>query len=282
MASNLSIHLSILTTIFLPLCLSGVATSSQTHVYSYESIVNSPEYDMLNRKITGHVLINTQTLSGRRKPSGSDGSSHRQLLQIILQLEDSSEPIKGLVIRNELGYVDRLLMPTLYNTTDMRNNFLKAIASIFNYHHTFVPGVEYDTSGRCQTYYGEVENAKSTEVDLNPSRIMIIDKQKVACEPLGQPLDAGLWSVSPILKDKLLTHSWVRYYFDREGSILLNATTYEQHRIAFPLISEKSGKSDITVEGIQRMTYLDESTEIIRSLKGLLATSQDSDLATVS
>lgn len=265
------------------LCVNEGVNALDLRAFAYETRIDSPNNEALNRTLKGSVLIATHVVSARRKPlGGMEATHHRLLLQILLEVEGSVSPFRGLLLRNEWGSVERIILPSLYNSSNYQVNFFKALAGIFNYHHAFVPGVEYDASGQCQTYYAEVENVAETS---SLAGVIIIDKQKVLCEPLGQPVDAGVWSASPMLKDSRVTHSWIRYYLKRSTGQLIKAMTHEQHKFAFALDPDTSGKADIQVSGAQTLVALDETSEakkkVIEKLSGLLKTTKSSDLSTV-
>ncbi|VDM18711.1 unnamed protein product [Hydatigera taeniaeformis] len=252
--------------------------------FAYETRIESPDNEALNRTLKGSVVITTHVVGARRKPLGGMEATHnRLLLQILLEVEGSLSPFKGLLLRNEWGAVERVLLPSFYNSSDYQVNFIKTIAGIFNYHYSFVPGVEYDTSGRCQTYYAEVENVDEVS---SLAGVMVIDKQKVLCEPLGQPVDAGVWSTSPMLKDSRITDSWIRYYLESSTGLLMQAMTHEKHRVAFSLDPDTSGKADIQVSGAQTLKALDATSEagkkVIQKLSSRLRTTKSTELSTMA
>ncbi|KAL5970128.1 Serine/threonine-protein kinase ULK4 [Taenia solium] len=263
---------------------SAAVNALDIRAFAYETRIDSPDNKDLNKTLKGSVLINTHVVGARRKPLGGvEATHHRLLLQILLEVECSVSPFRGLLLRNEWGAVERIILPSLYNSSDYQVNFFKALAGIFNYHYEFVPGVEYDTSGRCQTYYAEVENVAE---ESNLAGVMVIDKQKLLCEPLGQPIDAGVWSASPMLKDSRITHSWIRYYLERRTGLLMKAMTHEQHKLAFSLDPDTSGRAGIQVSGAQTLMALDETSEarkkVIQKLGGLLKTTKSSELSTMT
>ncbi|KAL5112679.1 hypothetical protein TcWFU_008236 [Taenia crassiceps] len=273
-----------LSLLYKSLCADEGVSTLDIRAFAYETRIDSPHNEALNRTLKGSVLITTHVVGARRKPlGGMKATHHRLLLQILLEVEGSASPFRGLLLRNEWGSVERIILPSLHNSSDYQVNFFKALAGIFNYHYAFLPGVEYDTSGRCQTYYAEVENVAEAS---SLAEVMIIDKQKVLCEPLGQPIDAGVWSASPMLKDSRITHSWIRYYLERKTGLLIKAMTHEQHKLAFSLDPDTSGKADIQVSGAQTLIALDETSEagkkIIQKLSGLLKTTKSNDLLTMT
>lgn len=258
---------------------SKVSPNVETHIYSYKSEIQSPGNEHLHGLIKGHVLVNSRVIGARRKPSGTTGSAHRLLLHILLELEGSQTPLQGLVLRGESGLVERIYLPASYNSSNIRINFLKSVAGVFNYHHLFVPGVEYDASGKCRTFYGEVEIPGVTKV-------MVIDKQKVACKPIGQPADAGMWSVSSIFKGISTTSSWVRYNIERETGLLVKAITHEQQSIAVPTNEDATGGNDMKIDGLQELELIKESSSerkrIMEKLQSFVKSTQSNDLMTVS
>nr|CDS28340.1 microsomal triglyceride transfer protein large [Hymenolepis microstoma] len=258
---------------------SKLLTNVETHIYSYKSEIQSPGNEHLHGLIKGHVLVNSRVVGARRKPSGATGTAPRLLLYILLELEGSQTPLQGLALRDETGLVEKIYLPASYNSSNIRINFLKAVAGIFNYHHLFVPGVEYDASGKCRTFYGEVEVPGETEV-------MVIDKQKIACKPIGQPADAGIWSVSSIFKGISTTNSWVRYNIVKESGVLVKATTHEQHSIAIPMSDDATGGNDMKVNSVQELELLKESSSerkrIMEKLQGYLKTTQSNDPTTAA
>ncbi|VDL60936.1 unnamed protein product [Hymenolepis diminuta] len=265
--------------IFIRFTSSKISSNAETHIYSYKSEIHSPGNEHLHGLIKGHVLVNSRVIGSRRKPSGTTGSAHRLLLHILLELEGSQIPLQGLVLRGESGLVERIYLPASYNSSNIRINFLKSVAGVFNYHHLFVPGVEYDASGKCRTFYGEVEIPGVTKV-------MVIDKQKVACKPIGQPVDAGIWSVSSIFKGISTTSSWVRYNIERETGLLVKATTHEQQSITVPMNEGATGGNDMKIDGLQELELIKESSSerkrIMEKLQSFVKTTQSNDLMTMA
>lgn len=237
----------------------GSTATQEAHVYSYTSTLSLPGHSNLDRAVKGSILVKQRTLSARRKPAGSLRGKSRLLLHFVFDLDGTVEPLEGLVIRDENGLVENIILPSTVNSSDTRLNFFKAVVGIFNYRHSFEPGVEYDTSGDCRTFYAEVDDSSSEDKNSLDSTI-VIDKQKVMCEPINQPLDAGLWSVSPILKESRVTHSWMRYHFNRENGVLVRARTLEQHKLSFTLEDDPSGKGTIGVSSEQMLELLEDGT----------------------
>lgn len=265
--------------IFFHTCSGKVSANFEAQVYSYKSQVNSPGNEHLHGSVRGYVLVNSRVIGARRRPSGGSGTVYRLLLHVLLDFDDSSIPLQGLVLRDELGLVERIFLPASYNSSNIRINFLKAVAGIFNYHHLFAPGVEYDASGKCRAFYGKVENSVE-------AKVLVIDKQKVACEPIGQPVDAGMWSASSILNGISATNSWIRYNFERDTGLLVKAATHEQQSIAISEDNDASTETDIRVAGIQELVLLEETNELrmklLQKLGNFMRTTKSTDLSTVS
>ncbi|KAM7539638.1 hypothetical protein Aperf_G00000043003 [Anoplocephala perfoliata] len=264
--------------VFLHTCSSEVSTNFEAHVYSYKSEINSSGNEHLQASVRGHALVNSRVISARRKPPGASGTVYRLLLHIVIDLDDSSTPLQGLILRDELGLVERIFLPASYNSSNIRINFLKAIAGIFNYHHLFVPGVEYDASGMCHAFYGEVMNSEE-------AKTLVIDKQKVACEPIGQPMDAGMWSASSILNGISATNSWIRYNFERDTGLLVKATTHERQSVAISVDNDASTETNIQVDGIQELVIVEEPNEekmkLLQKLGNFVRTTKSTDLSTM-
>uniref|UniRef100_A0A5K3F221 MTP_lip_bd domain-containing protein n=1 Tax=Mesocestoides corti TaxID=53468 RepID=A0A5K3F221_MESCO len=265
-------------------CQGENAPPRDIHVYSYISTVTAPDQKEFAQSVKGHVLVSLRGMAPRRKPSGAVGPAQQLLVQILLSLETSPGPFAGLLLLDSHGLAERLLLPPSTNSSDTRVNFLKAVASVFSYHKTFEPGVEYDASGRCGTFYGEVANPDVGSLD--PRKILVVDKQKLQCEPIGQPIDAGVWSVSPILRDKRVTHSWMRYYIRRDTGLLQKAMTFEEHKITFALDGDVSGRSELSVSGEQMLELLDDESKerktVLAKLSGLMKTSTSTQLSSIA
>lgn len=228
------------------------------HTYSYTSTVTSPNHTSIGREIKGIVLVKVRSLSSKRKPSGAAPGAHRHLIHLLVDLEDTDGPLQALVLREESGLVQRVFLPAASETdsSDVRLNFVKAIAGLFNYHIKFEPGVEYDSSGRCQTYYAEVADSPMDKFD--PEETIVVDKQKLMCSPISKPLDAGVRSVSPILKQKHISHNYMRFFLQRKTGLLTRAKTIEQHQLSFDLDDGQTEENSIIVIGEQKLDILPE------------------------
>ncbi len=121
------------------------------------------------------LLINIYYyLFAHRKPTCVIGVLHRYLVHFRVDLCGTAGSLDGLSIRDETGLTEKISA----NYSDARVNVLKSVAGIFiinNYRLNFevveVPGAGIGTS-----------------------KTLVIHKQKVVCQPIGQPLDARVWS----------------------------------------------------------------------------------------
>uniref|UniRef100_A0A0X3NNI1 MTP large subunit lipid-binding domain-containing protein n=1 Tax=Schistocephalus solidus TaxID=70667 RepID=A0A0X3NNI1_SCHSO len=204
-------------------------------VYTYTSKLSSPKGSVHATEVDGYVLARNHVLQSKRKPSGVSASSQRYLIQLVVDLKGTQGPLEALIYRAESGLVERLYLPPIAttNSSDSRLNFVKAIAGLFNYRMSFEPGVEHDASGRCNTFYAEVIDPEKGHLDAKET--ITIDKQKLLCELIGEPVDAGIWSVSSILKERHISQSWMRFSFERRTGLLVQVKTFEEHSLSFDL-----------------------------------------------
>ncbi|VDK85139.1 unnamed protein product, partial [Dibothriocephalus latus] len=240
----------------------GAGIHDDFAVYTYTSKLSSPKGSLHSAEVDGYVLVREVVLQQKRKPSGVSASTNRYLLQTVVDLKGTQGPLDALIYRDESGLVERLYLPPIAttNASDSRLNFVKAVAGLFNYRFSFEPSVEYDASGRCNTFYAEVINPEKGRLDAKET--ITIDKQKLLCESIGEPLDAGIWSVSSILKERQISQSWMRFSFERKTGVLMQVKTFEEHNLSFDL----DELNVHTVRGEQLLERLDQHSPLRKEI----------------
>ncbi len=93
--------------------------------------------------------------------------------------------------------------------------------------------------------------------DEGSGRFTVFDRHRSQCSPTNEPLDAGQWSVSPVLRERSqLRVGRTRYFFDKQSSFLQQIHSTEEHVVSMDLDKGDPELDALVVAGEQELVLI--------------------------
>ncbi|CAH8561912.1 unnamed protein product [Heterobilharzia americana] len=249
---------------------------AKTFVYNYVTNISENSYkEAVLDILSGRVYI-TPIILNEIVEESDEISKRLWHVTLIIDGKTSIEDevtLNCLTLFDHKGLIDRIFISrsTLKKGVTEINIF-KGLLSLFNIHHRFEPGIEIDSSGKCQVTYattaiGDTIVTTSGNHRTTPDNIIIIDKEKTLCERLQRPIDVWNENSLSVVDFKEVREILTRYKYDKSTHQILEVYAYERQIHSFIDLSNTNyveyqqliNSTGINLVTWQKLEFIDET-----------------------
>nr|CAH8852828.1 unnamed protein product [Trichobilharzia regenti] len=204
----------------------------ETFTYEYTVNISENSYKQVVLDVlSGKVYITPIILNEfSEKVDAINKSLWYVTLNIDTQTYTEEITLNSLVLFNPNGLIDRIFISrSTLKKGIIEINLFKGLLSLFNVNNKFEPGIEIDSSGKCQVTYATTTATPSDKPRTTPASadIIIIDKEKTLCERLQKPIDVWNENSLTLFNFKESRQILTRYKYDKLTHQILEVYAYE-------------------------------------------------------